>query len=246
MNHFCGPNPGMHAHRFGLFPFRSPLLWKSFFIFFSSGYLDVSVHRVPSVYLWIQYTVHGVCPCGFPHSEICGSLDICSLPQLIAAYHVFRRLLVPRHPPCALYSLTYCVECGICFHICSHLTFCFHMSSVTCFRFFDFHCSARTASICLFFSLMSYHLLLFKNEFLHLLQLAFRYFDFQYSVFKVRFRMTVSILWLIDQSLKTKNFLLYIKEFFDLLSLINQKLLFLFVYFLLNPAATCFPISSPI
>ena len=25
--------------------------------FSSSGYLDVSVHRVPSVYLWIQYTV---------------------------------------------------------------------------------------------------------------------------------------------------------------------------------------------
>ena len=25
--------------------------------FLSSGYLDVSVHRVPSVYLWIQYTV---------------------------------------------------------------------------------------------------------------------------------------------------------------------------------------------
>ena len=43
---------------------------------------------------------------GFPHSEICGSMDICSLPQLIAAYHVFHRLSVPRHPPCALYSLT--------------------------------------------------------------------------------------------------------------------------------------------
>ena len=35
-------------------------------------------------------------------------MDICSSPQLIAAYHVFRRLLVPRHPPCALISLTYC------------------------------------------------------------------------------------------------------------------------------------------
>ena len=33
-------------------------------------------------------------------------MDICSSPQLIAAYHVFRRLLVPRHPPCALISLT--------------------------------------------------------------------------------------------------------------------------------------------
>ena len=46
------------------------------------------------------------CPAGFPHSEICGSSDICSFPQLIAAYHVFLRLLVPRHPPCALSCLT--------------------------------------------------------------------------------------------------------------------------------------------
>ena len=48
------------------------------------------------------------CPAGFPHSEICGSSDICSFPQLIAAYHVFLRLLVPRHPPCALIRLTSC------------------------------------------------------------------------------------------------------------------------------------------
>ena len=83
------------------------------FSFFSSGYLDVSVHRVPSVYLWIQYTVHEVCSCRFPHSEICGSMDICSSPQLIAAYHVFLRLLVPRHPPCALYSLTIVLRLSI-------------------------------------------------------------------------------------------------------------------------------------
>ena len=76
------------------------------FSFFSSGYLDVSVHRVSSVYLWIQYTVTEVYSAGFPHSEIRGSKDICSSPQLIAAYHVFLRLLVPRHPPCALSSLT--------------------------------------------------------------------------------------------------------------------------------------------
>ena len=42
----------------------------------------------------------------FPHSEICGSQDMCSLPQLIAACHVLLRLLVPRHPPCALLHLT--------------------------------------------------------------------------------------------------------------------------------------------
>ena len=32
--------------------------------------------------------------------------DICSLPQLIAACHVLHRLLVPRHPPYALFNLT--------------------------------------------------------------------------------------------------------------------------------------------
>src|SRR6185436_8866390 len=41
-----------------------------------------------------------------PHSEICGSKDACSSPQLIAACHVLHRLEVPRHPPCALSSLT--------------------------------------------------------------------------------------------------------------------------------------------
>ena len=74
--------------------------------FSSSGYLDVSVHRVPFHTLWIGVWIHGVCPCGFPHSEIHGSMDICSSPWLFAAYHVFLRLLVPRHPPCALSCLT--------------------------------------------------------------------------------------------------------------------------------------------
>ena len=74
--------------------------------FSSSGYLDVSVPRVPLHTLWIGVWIHEVCSCGFPHSDISGSMDICSSPKLIAAYHVFHRLLVPRHPPCALFSLT--------------------------------------------------------------------------------------------------------------------------------------------
>ena len=75
-------------------------------VFFSSGYLDVSVHRVPLHTLWIGVWIHEVFSCGFPHSDICGSQCICHSPQLFAAYHVFLRLLVPRHPPCALSSLT--------------------------------------------------------------------------------------------------------------------------------------------
>ena len=76
------------------------------FSFSSSGYLDVSVHRVPLHALWIGAWMTGVCPAGFPHSEIHGSRDICSSPWLFAAYHVFLRLSVPRHPPCALFRLT--------------------------------------------------------------------------------------------------------------------------------------------
>ena len=105
MNQFRGPNPGMHASRFGLFRFRSPLLTESHVVFSSSGYLDVSVHRVPFHTLWIGVWMTEVCSAGFPHSDISGSMDICSSPKLFAAYHVFHRLLVPRHPPCALFCL---------------------------------------------------------------------------------------------------------------------------------------------
>ena len=43
----------------------------------------------------------------FPHSDICGSLDVCSSPQLFAAYHVLLRRHMPRHPPWALRSLIF-------------------------------------------------------------------------------------------------------------------------------------------
>ena len=75
-------------------------------VFSSSAYLDVSVQRVPGCTLWIYAQSLQVFCSRFPHSEICGSIDICSSPQLIAAYHVLHRLLVPRHPPYALFCLT--------------------------------------------------------------------------------------------------------------------------------------------
>ena len=77
------------------------------FDFSSSGYLDVSVPRVPRIYLFIQHMLRDSSSRGFPHSEICGSKLICSSPQLIAACHVLRRLLMPRHSPCALYCLNF-------------------------------------------------------------------------------------------------------------------------------------------
>ena len=83
------------------------------FSFSSSGYLDVSVPRVPPHKLCIYLCVTEVHSVGFPHSEIVGSKDICSSPALIAAYHVFHRLSVPRHPPYALSCLTRLICVGL-------------------------------------------------------------------------------------------------------------------------------------
>ena len=43
---------------------------------------------------------------GLPHSEISGSKPVCSSPELVAAYHVLRRLQKPRHPPSALVTFS--------------------------------------------------------------------------------------------------------------------------------------------
>ena len=75
--------------------------------FSSSSYLDVSVQRVPFINLCIQLMIYGSSPYVFPHSEIHGSKLICSSPWLIAACHVFLRLLMPRHSPYALLCLNF-------------------------------------------------------------------------------------------------------------------------------------------
>ena len=63
--------------------------------------------RFPTYTYLIQCTLTEYCSAGFPHSEISGSTVICTYPKLIAACHVLHRLLMPRHSPCALISLTY-------------------------------------------------------------------------------------------------------------------------------------------
>ena len=92
---------------FGLasFPFARRYLGNRFFFLFlrvlrcfsSPGYLLID-------YIF-TYGYLSITLSEFPHSEICGSMDMCSLPQLIAAYHVLLRLSVPRHSPYALFRL---------------------------------------------------------------------------------------------------------------------------------------------
>ena len=73
----------------------------------SSPYLDVSVQAVPHVRLFDSTHADRVLLCRVSIRKSTDITDICSSPWLIAACHVLRRLLMPRHSPCALFSLTY-------------------------------------------------------------------------------------------------------------------------------------------
>ena len=74
------------------------------FSFFSYGYLDGSVLRVPPTILFYSYSSDRSSSAGLPHSDICASTVMCTSTQLFAACHVLLRLLMPRHSPCALIS----------------------------------------------------------------------------------------------------------------------------------------------
>ena len=105
LNQFRGPNPGMHARRFGLFPFSLAATLEITCCFLFLWLLRCFSSPGSDVWLCIHHTTTEVCSARFPHSEISGSKCICHSPKLFAAYHVFHRLLVPRHPPCALSKL---------------------------------------------------------------------------------------------------------------------------------------------
>ncbi len=83
--------------RFGLFPFRSPLLGEYFLFLwvlrcFSSPGSLLPIYR----FNWeIPLVRNG----RFPYSEIPGSALVHSSPGLIAVSHVLHRHLTPRHPP---------------------------------------------------------------------------------------------------------------------------------------------------
>jgi hypothetical protein len=77
------------SFRFGLFPFRSPLLRKSIFLSLPSGTEMFQFPECVSIYLFIQYTVTKVTSLGFPIRK---SPDLWlfaptrSLSQLIASF----------------------------------------------------------------------------------------------------------------------------------------------------------------
>ena len=99
-------NPDVHARRFGLVRVRSPLLAESLLFSVPAGTEMVHFPALSSSAYVFSRGYLRISQGGFPHSEISGSTPVCGSPKLIAAYHVLHRLLVPRHPPYALSSLT--------------------------------------------------------------------------------------------------------------------------------------------
>src|SRR5690606_18671696 len=71
----------------------------------------------PFIHLWIQCMMLEVFSSGFPHSDIPGSMPVCDSPRRFGAYPVLLRLLVPRHPPYALTSLTRNIICCVVFNV---------------------------------------------------------------------------------------------------------------------------------
>ena len=99
---YAGPyNPRVHVLRFGLFPFRSPLLRESLLDFSSWSYLDGSVHSVRLPDLCIQSGIPPIAV-GFPIRIPPDQRSFDSYPELFAAFYVLLRLLLPRHPPYTL------------------------------------------------------------------------------------------------------------------------------------------------
>ena len=84
--------------RFGLLPFRSPLLRESIFLSSPAG---TKMFQFPALAPALR-PVRGIRPRGFPHSDSHGSLPVCGSPWIFAAYRVLPRFRKPRHPPFAL------------------------------------------------------------------------------------------------------------------------------------------------
>ena len=100
---------GYKLNRFGLLPFRSPLLGECLRFLFLSVLRCFTSRGIATGAYEFSTSSHGITRTGLPHSEISGSKPVCGSPKHIAAYHVLHRLLTPSHPPQTLRSLTLCL-----------------------------------------------------------------------------------------------------------------------------------------
>jgi hypothetical protein len=92
--------------RFSLFPFRSPLLRESRLLSLPAGTEMFHFPALPPLALCVQARVtSNYARSGFPIRKSPDQRLVADSPGLIAGSNVLHRLLVPRHPPCALSNL---------------------------------------------------------------------------------------------------------------------------------------------
>src|SRR5699024_2216208 len=103
---FCPTTPMSKLIGLGSFPFARRYLGNRIFFLFLQVLRCFSSPRLPLLsYVFTKQSLSSLI-IGFPHSEISGSKLTYSSPKHIGVRPVLHRLLVPRHPPCALYNLT--------------------------------------------------------------------------------------------------------------------------------------------
>src|SRR5258708_24598789 len=96
----------MTRARFGLFPFRSPLLRESRLLSLPVGTEMFHFPTFPPPALCVQAGAMGhYAHSGFPIRKSPDRSLVADSPGLIAGSYVLLRLLVPRHSPCALTNL---------------------------------------------------------------------------------------------------------------------------------------------
>ncbi len=93
--------------KFGLFPVRSPLLRESLLFSLPRGTEMFQFPRCPSYSYGFTAECHLITDGGFPHSDTPGSQPAYGSPRHFGVRPVLRRHLTPRHPPCALITLSY-------------------------------------------------------------------------------------------------------------------------------------------
>ena len=99
------PHTPRRVYGLGWFPFARRYLGNHFCFLFLGLLRCFSSPRSPQQPMDSAEDVRALPPTGFPIQKSPDQSLFSSSPKLIAAFHVFHRLLTPRHPPSALSSL---------------------------------------------------------------------------------------------------------------------------------------------
>ena len=100
-----------HITGLGYFPFARRYLGNHYCFLFLRLLRCFSSPRLPHRPMYSVYDVTVLTVTGFPIQKSPDQSLFSSSPKLIAAFHVFHRLLTPRHPPFALSSLATKLYC---------------------------------------------------------------------------------------------------------------------------------------